>query len=123
MFSGNSASPLACNAVNPELPHDASICLAANAATAALKSRLMTFRSFSLRPWLASAASNDNCVAVPRKIATRLPLRSCKVLIPEPGTTPKYCFTPRALALSKRVSRPLDLPMIAARSPRYARST
>lgn len=63
----------------PVEPQVASICLAARAAIAALKSRLMTFRSFSLRPWLARAASNDSWVAVPRNTATRLPLRSCRV--------------------------------------------
>ena len=63
--------------------------LAARAAMAALKSRLTTLRSFSLKPWLANAVSNDNWLAVPRNTATRLPLRSCKVLMPEPGTTPR----------------------------------
>ncbi|MNP40722.1 hypothetical protein D3C76_1343830 [compost metagenome] len=89
VLNGSSARPRSCNAVKPDRPQVASICRAAKAATAALKSRLMTLKSFSLRPWLASAASNDNWLAVPRKIATRLPFRSCKVLMPLPGATPR----------------------------------
>ncbi|MNC46972.1 hypothetical protein D3C75_960110 [compost metagenome] len=88
-LTGSSTSPRSRSDSRLDRPQVASICLAASAALAALKSRLITFRSRSLSPWLARALANDSWLAVPRNTATRLPLRSCRVLMPEPGTTPR----------------------------------
>ncbi|MNN68986.1 hypothetical protein D3C81_1847340 [compost metagenome] len=88
-LTGNSTNPRSRSESRFDKPQVASICLAASAALAALKSRLITFRSRSDKPWLASALANDSWLAVPRNTATRLPLRSCRVLMPDPGTTPR----------------------------------